>query len=99
MRWRPSMRPGSPTAALDVRAPLRALAAATAFLTRLPVPARWVDAGEIGSGAPAFPLIGAAIGALVGETAALIARVEPALVAGGVAVGLELLLTGACTSM
>jgi adenosylcobinamide-GDP ribazoletransferase len=44
---------------------MRALLAALAFLTRVPVPARWrFDAADVGRAAVFFPLIGAGIGAV-----------------------------------
>jgi adenosylcobinamide-GDP ribazoletransferase len=49
------------------RAELRGLAAAIAFLTRVPV-GRWVDLGaaDVARGGALFPLVGAGIGAVVG---------------------------------
>jgi adenosylcobinamide-GDP ribazoletransferase len=62
---------------------------AVAFLTVLPV-----GGGRLSPRAALFfPLVGAAIGALVGVVA--INAIVPPLVAGGLAVALELLLTGA----
>lgn len=51
-------------------AELRGLAAAVAFLTRVPV-GRWVqlDAGDVARAAALFPLVGAGIGLAVGATA------------------------------
>ena len=89
------MRLRSLATAPDLGAPLRAVAAATTFLTRVPLPALLAAPQEMVAGAPAFPLVGAALGGLVGETAALLGRVEPAAVAAGIAVALEVLLTGA----
>jgi cobalamin synthase len=47
-------------------ASLRAVAAAVAFLTRLPVVPRRLelDAADVGRGALLFPLVGAGVGAL-----------------------------------
>jgi adenosylcobinamide-GDP ribazoletransferase len=74
---------------------LRAGAAATAFLTRLPVGRTLVlEGADVGRGAVLFPLVGAAVGAAVGFSAELLARPLPALVAAGLAVALEALLTG-----
>lgn len=72
------------------------LAAAGAFLTRLPLRAG-ADAGgeDLARAAPLFPLVGASIGALVGGAALGLADVLPPLLAGLLAVALELLLTGA----
>lgn len=73
---------------------LRAAAAALAFLTRIPV-GRWValDGEDVARGAVLFPVVGAGIGALVGLVAGLDARLT-VLVAAGLAVALEALLTG-----
>ncbi len=82
-----------------MRAPeaaLRAAAAALAFLTRVPV-GRWasLDGSDVARGAVLFPVVGAAIGALVALVVlGLDARLS-ALVAAGIAVALEALLTGA----
>jgi adenosylcobinamide-GDP ribazoletransferase len=70
--------------------------AAAAFLTRLPL-------GRTGGGdpdvllraAPFFPLVGGALGLVVGGAAIGLAGVLPALLAGLLAVALELALTGA----
>lgn len=76
--------------------PVGALLAAAGFLTRLPIPrepplapARLVD------GAVLFPLVGAALGALVGGTAVALALGLPPLLAATLAVALELAVTGA----
>ncbi|HEU4737211.1 MAG TPA: adenosylcobinamide-GDP ribazoletransferase [Solirubrobacterales bacterium] len=69
---------------------------AVAFLTRLPL--RGAGAGDpeaLPRAAPFFPLVGAAIGLLVGLAAIGLAGVLPALLAGLLAVALELVLTGA----
>jgi adenosylcobinamide-GDP ribazoletransferase len=72
------------------------LAAATGFLTRLPVGPRPAAGGDqLLRAAPLFPLVGAALGAAVGGTAVGLAVVLPATIAGALAVALELLLTGA----
>jgi adenosylcobinamide-GDP ribazoletransferase len=76
---------------------LRALGAAVAFLTRVPRLARFQYTGaDLVRGAPAFPLVGAAIGALVGG--AVVAGTGlglPVLLAATLAIGLEVILTGA----
>jgi adenosylcobinamide-GDP ribazoletransferase len=89
------MRPRSQTAPALPLSPLRAIWAATAFLTRIPMPAAYATPGEMVAGAPAFPLVGAAIGAVTGETVVLAHRVLPAAAAAALAVVLEVLLTGA----
>lgn len=72
------------------------LAAAVGFLTRLPA-GRHAGAapGELARAAPLFPLVGAALGAAVGGTALACAAVLPPLIAGLLAVAVELALTGA----
>jgi adenosylcobinamide-GDP ribazoletransferase len=76
---------------------VRALGAAVAFLTRVPWLARFQFTGvDLVRGAPAFPLVGAAIGALVGG--AVVAGTGlglPALLAATLAIALEVVLTGA----
>jgi adenosylcobinamide-GDP ribazoletransferase len=71
------------------------LAVATGFLTRLPVGRRTTTADAMLRAAPLFPVVGAALGALVGAVALGLAELLPALLAGALAVGLELALTGA----
>jgi adenosylcobinamide-GDP ribazoletransferase len=66
------------------------LLGALGFLTRAPVP----SAGLIRA-APLFPVVGGALGALVGATALGLGHVVPPLVAAAVAVALELVVTGA----
>jgi adenosylcobinamide-GDP ribazoletransferase len=70
--------------------------AAVAFLTRLP-PRRAAagDPDALLRAAAFFPLVGAAIGLLIGLAAIGLASVLPALLAGLLAVALELVLTGA----
>jgi adenosylcobinamide-GDP ribazoletransferase len=64
---------------------------AIAFLTVLPV-----GAGRLSPRAAVFfPLVGAALGALVGSAALGLQEVVPPLVAGALVVALELVLTGA----
>jgi adenosylcobinamide-GDP ribazoletransferase len=76
---------------------VRALGAAVAFLTRMPWLAGFQYTGvDLVRGAPAFPLVGAAIGALVGG--AVVAGTGlglPALLAATLVIGLEVVLTGA----
>jgi adenosylcobinamide-GDP ribazoletransferase len=75
---------------------LRAGAAAVAFLTRAPVGRRLtLDAADVGRGAPFFPVVGAGIGAAVGLVVVGLEAVLPSLVAAGLAVAFEALLTGA----
>lgn len=75
---------------------LRAAAGAVSFLTRIPV-GRAVVLGpeDVARGAVAFPLVGAGIGALVGLVVIGLDARLTALVAAGLAVALEALLTGA----
>jgi adenosylcobinamide-GDP ribazoletransferase len=64
---------------------------AAAFLTRLPLR----GGGDLARAAPFFPLVGAALGGIVGGTAALLTPALPPLAAAGIAVAVELVLTGA----
>jgi adenosylcobinamide-GDP ribazoletransferase len=76
---------------------IRAVAASAAFLTRAPGLARFEYTGtDLVRGAVAFPLVGGAIGALVGG--AVLAGTElglPILLAAALAVALEVVVTGA----
>ena len=67
--------------------------AAVGFLTRVPVHLR-LDARDVARGVPFFPLVGAAVGAISGGVAVLLYPHVPALAAAGVALGVELVLTG-----
>jgi cobalamin 5'-phosphate synthase/cobalamin synthase len=75
----------------------RRLGVALAFLTRLPVPARWIEgarAEDVGRAAPLFPVAGAVVGALLALVVlALATRVTP-LVNGAIAAALSALWTG-----
>lgn len=75
---------------------LRAPMAAVAFLTRIPV-GRYVELGQadVGRGAALFPLVGGAVGGACGLASDLLAGPVPPLVAGGLAVTLAAILTGA----
>lgn len=78
------------------RRPLAAPAAALSFLTRLPVPrSAEVSGSDLAAAAVLFPVVGAAIGAFVGGIATLLEGPTAPLVAATLAVGLELVLTGA----
>jgi adenosylcobinamide-GDP ribazoletransferase len=69
---------------------------AAAFLTRLPLGRTGAaDPDALLRAAPFFPLVGAALGLVVGAAAIGLAGVLPALLAGLLAVALELALTGA----
>jgi adenosylcobinamide-GDP ribazoletransferase len=75
---------------------LRAAAGALSFLTRLPVGRLVVlDGEDVAHGAVLFPAVGAGIGALVGLVVVGLDARLTALVAAGIAVALEALLTGA----
>lgn len=80
-----------------MRAPDRIAAplAAISFLTSLPL-RRWGDPGPeaLLRGATLFPLVGAALGAVVGGAVIALAHAMPPLLAGLLAVSLELALTG-----
>lgn len=71
-----------------------AAAAALAFLTRIPV-RRALGPEDVARGAVLFPVVGAGVGALSGVAALLLYPSVPALAAAGVAVGVELVVTGA----
>jgi cobalamin 5'-phosphate synthase/cobalamin synthase len=74
----------------------RALLAAVAFLTRLPVAGPLVlDGDDVARSGPAFPLVGAGIGAAVGGTTAGLAHPLTPLLAAGIGLALGALLTGA----
>jgi cobalamin 5'-phosphate synthase/cobalamin synthase len=77
-------------------AELRAPVAALTFLTRIPV-GRWLvlDGDDVARAAPAFPLVGAGIGAVVGGIAAMLAKPLSALLAAGLALAVGAVLTGA----
>jgi adenosylcobinamide-GDP ribazoletransferase len=73
----------------------KAVLAAVAFLTRIPLGRATLGAEDVARGAVLFPLVGAGIGALAGLVAVgLDARLGPFL-AAALAVALETLLTGA----
>ena len=75
---------------------VRAAAAAVAFLTRIPVGRLVVlDGADVARGAPAFPLVGAGVGALVAGVAVGLAHVLPALAAAGVGLAVGAAVTGA----
>jgi adenosylcobinamide-GDP ribazoletransferase len=72
------------------------LAVAGAFLTRLPLrEGAGADGQALARAAPLFPLVGAGLGAVVGGAAIGLSGVLPPLIAGLLAVALELVLTGA----
>lgn len=75
----------------------RALGAAVAFLTRAPGLAGFRYGGaDLVRGSPAFPLVGAAVGAIVGGAVLAGTRLgTPAIVAATLAVALGVVVTGA----
>jgi adenosylcobinamide-GDP ribazoletransferase len=75
--------------------PLLPLAAATAFLTRVPV-GRFVDLDgrAVTRAAPLYPLVGAAVGAVAGASVDVLAGPLPPWAAATIGVGLAALLTG-----
>jgi adenosylcobinamide-GDP ribazoletransferase len=80
---------------MRVRSPARALAAAAAFLTIVPIGRRVeLGAADVGRGSVFFPLVGAAIGGAVGLTAVGLDDILPAFVAAALAVALDAILTG-----
>lgn len=70
--------------------------AALAFLTRIPV-GRWFDfdGEDVARAGLVFPVVGAAIGAIIGGTAVLLDRPLPPFLAVALALALQVLLTGA----
>jgi adenosylcobinamide-GDP ribazoletransferase len=75
---------------------LRGAAAALAFLTRVPVGRRLaLDGEDVARAGPAFPLIGAGLGAVVGGIVAGLASPLSPLVAAALALAAGSLLTGA----
>ncbi|HST69541.1 MAG TPA: adenosylcobinamide-GDP ribazoletransferase [Solirubrobacterales bacterium] len=72
------------------------LAVAGAFLTRLPLRrGAGADGEALARAVSLFPLVGAGLGAVVGGVAIGLSGVLPPLIAGLLAVALELVLTGA----
>jgi adenosylcobinamide-GDP ribazoletransferase len=86
-----------PTQSLSWRRWSHDLLRATSFLTRLPVPVPGpAQAGDLAAAAHAFPLVGAAVGALAGLAGLLAAGLGlPPALAAGVALAAQVLLTGA----
>jgi adenosylcobinamide-GDP ribazoletransferase len=81
---------------MPAASPLRTAAAAVTFLTKVPLGARMpVDAPDVARGSVLFPLVGGAIGAVVGLVAVGLDIVVPALVAAALAVATEAVITGA----
>lgn len=79
-----------------LRAESRSLGVATCFLTRLPLGRRLhVEGNDLADAAPAFPLVGAGVGALVGVVALLAARAIGAWPAAALALLVGAVLTGA----
>lgn len=76
---------------------LRQAGAAVAFLTRIPVPARWVfTAEDVGRASPWFPVVGGLLGlALGGLGAALCGLGAPPALAAALVLVASALLTGA----
>jgi adenosylcobinamide-GDP ribazoletransferase len=71
-------------------------AAAVAFLTRIPIGrAVAIDGDDVARAGPAFPIVGAAIGAVVGGTAAVLVGPLSSLLAAAVALTAGVVLTGA----
>lgn len=78
------------------RRELRALGAAVCFLTRLPLGRLLaVDADDLARAGVTFPLVGAAIGALIGSVALLLVHPLGAWLAAVLALAAAALLTGA----
>jgi adenosylcobinamide-GDP ribazoletransferase len=78
------------------RTELRGLLAALTFLTRVPLGRRLVlDGEDVARAGPAFPLVGAGIGAVVGGIAAALAHPLSPLLAVALALACGAVLTGA----
>jgi adenosylcobinamide-GDP ribazoletransferase len=78
------------------RRELRAFGAAVCFLTRLPLGRRLaVDADDLARAGAMFPLVGAAIGALIGAVALLLVHPLGGWLAAVLAIAAAVLLTGA----
>ena len=75
--------------------PLRLLAVAFQFLTRLPVPPVPVVDGDLRRATAAFPLVGAAIGAVTFAAFAVVAPLLGSAVAAAIAVATAVAITGA----
>src|SRR5437763_3522195 len=90
-RWRRSATPGSRMPAAE----LRGLAAAVAFLTRVPV-GRWIelDAADVARGGTLFPLVGAGIGTVVGGLAQALSGPLTAPLAAVIGLAAGAVLTG-----
>jgi adenosylcobinamide-GDP ribazoletransferase len=73
----------------------RAFLGAIGFLTRLPLRREPLPAPEFAGAAVLFPLVGAALGGVIGAIALGLAQVLPALLAATLAIAFELALTGA----
>lgn len=69
------------------------LLAATQFLTRIPIRLR--TAPDLQTAVPWFPVVGGAIGVVVGGVAVVLMELVPAPVAATVAIAIGLLITGA----
>lgn len=75
---------------------MNGLLSAVAFLTRVPVAGRRPQGpNDLISAVPWFPVVGAAVGLVVGGAYALAAAALPALLSAVLATGLGVLLTGA----
>jgi len=79
-----------------LRLELRAVAAGLSFLTRAPVGRLVaVDGDDVARSGPAFPVVGAAVGAVVGAVALALSGPLPPLAAGGLALAAGAVVTGA----
>lgn len=77
-------------------ASVRAAAAAVTFLTRVPIATSGgLNGTDVARGALVFPVVGLAVGGVVGAAAVGLHHVLPPLLAAAIAVALGLLLTGA----
>ncbi|HVU78559.1 MAG TPA: adenosylcobinamide-GDP ribazoletransferase, partial [Gaiellaceae bacterium] len=74
---------------------LRAAAAAVTFLTRVPLPRLRLDGGDVARAVVWFPLVGGALGAVVGVVAWAGTHVVPPTLAAALGVTVGVVLTGA----
>ncbi len=73
---------------------MRSLLAAFRFLTRVPLPGRPTEAGELQGAVVWFPLVGACVGAFTAGAFLLAGRLWPPSVAATLAVAAGLMFTG-----
>lgn len=75
--------------------PVKGLAVAASFLTRIPIPVRIHGPADLARSIPWFAVVGAGVGSLVGLVLGSAGGVLPVMAAAALAVAAELVLTGA----